>query len=293
VSLARVVFLLLCLFQISCEAENSGNALAPVQSGAHPRIVTLAPHLTELVFAAGAGADIVGVVRYSDFPAVAQDIPLIGDAIRVDYERVVELAPDLILSWKSGTPDEVSRYLRGIGFRVLELESQRLIDIPAQIEQLGDLAGTADVANATAANLRAQLGKLRDQNSGLAPVSVFLQISASPFFTVTAKHILNDAIELCGGRNIFAELDGLAPMVSLEAVIDANPAAILVVIPDPDAPWQDMWSAWSQLDAVAGGHVYSVDADLVSRAGPRMIDGAAQICSALAGARDSQSALLR
>ena len=135
---------------------------------------------------------------------------------------------------------------------------------------------------------------MRGQYAHRSPVSAFLQISAEPWLTVTANHILNDASEMCGGRNVFAGLDGVAPMVSLEAVIDANPAAILVVTWNPDEPWQEVWSNWEQMDAVAGQRVYPLDANLVSRAGPRMVDGTAQICAALADARESQSAdLLR
>jgi iron complex transport system substrate-binding protein len=247
------------------------------------RIVTLAPHLAELVFSAGAGENLVGVVNYTDYPPEAAEILRVGDAFRVDYEKIVELDPHFVLTWRKGTPAEVIDYLRQLGFDVRVLDSGKLSDIAQQIEQLGELAGTADIARTSAANLRAELERL--QPLAANKVSVFLQISARPWYTVTAEHILNDAIEFCGGENVFAELNGVAPTVSLEAIIDANPAVILVVRATPAQEWRSAWQAWPQVDAVARDQVYPLDADFVSRAGPRMIAGVGQICAALDDAR--------
>ncbi len=276
--------MLVCGYLSSCGPAGSDNGASG--SGEAARLVTLAPHLTELVFAAGAQDQLVGVVQYSDFPPAAKQIPLIGDAFRVDYERIVQLAPDVILSWGKGTPAEVSRYLRGIGFQVVELETFELDDIPRQIEQLGELAGTSTVALAAAQEVRARLSALRDEYSNRTPISVFLQISAQPWFTVTGNHILDDAIRLCGGVNIFADVDGVAPMVSFESIVEADPAVILVVIPTSGEQWRSVWEPWQEMSAVRNQRLYPVDADFVSRAGPRMIDGVAQICAALAAARE-------
>ena len=269
----------------SLQATSSERIPAAPAATAPVRFVSLAPHLAELVYAAGADAGLVGVVKYSDYPQGAEKLPLVGDAFRVDYERIVQLAPDVVLTWGSGTPASISRYLRAQGFQVVELEPLVLADIPSQIEQIGTLAGTESVARATADNLRSQTRALREQYSQRDLVRVFLQISADPWITVTAKHILNDALQICGGDNVFADIAGVAPTISFESIIEANPDAIIAVTFSPEDDWQSDWSKWSRLTAVAENHLYTVDANLVSRAGPRMIAGTAQICEALESAR--------
>jgi iron complex transport system substrate-binding protein len=272
-----------CAYLAACGQSEQELSQAKAELSPRLRIVTLAPHLAELVFSAGAGANLVGVVNYTDYPPEAAEIPRVGDAFRVDYEKIVELDPDFVLTWRKGTPAEVINYLRQLGFDVRVLESGKLSDIAQQIEQLGELAGTADIARLRAANLRAELKLL--QPAAARKVTVFLQIAANPWYTVTAEHILNDAIEFCGGENVFAQLNGVAPTVSLEAIIDANPAVILVVRATPEQEWRSAWQAWPQVDAVARDQVYPLDADFVSRAGPRMITGVGQICAALDDAR--------
>jgi len=280
-----LIRIFLLLFSGAVAAATGG---AEVPSEVRPekvRLITLAPHLTELVFAAGAADGLVGVVKYSDFPPAASQLPLVGDAFRVDYERIVQLAPDIVLTWESGTPNEIVRYLDGLGIRVVELDSRKLMDIPLQIEQLGEITHTETIAGAAAQELRSRIQSLREEYSNRPPVSVFLQISAKPWFTITDQHILNDAIEMCGGKNIFSDLDGVAPMVGFESVVAKNPAAIIVVTFDMADDWQSDWLGWGQMNAVRNQAIYRVDANLVSRAGPRMIKGAEQICMVLAEAR--------
>jgi iron complex transport system substrate-binding protein len=249
------------------------------------RIVSLAPHLTELTFAAGAGEQLVGVVEFSDYPAAAADIPRIGDAFRVDYEAISLLHPDVVLAWRSGTPREIIERLRSLGYRVMELNTGQLDDIVEQLLAIGRLAGTESAAQIAAANLQAQIVTLRARYRDKSSVSVFFQISSEPLFSITGAHVISDIIELCGGRNVFAELSGIAPPVSVEAVAAADPDIIMATGGHGDSNWMERWQRLAQLKAVERKQLYTIDRDLISRSGPRIIEGAGEICAALDKAR--------
>jgi len=278
-----LVLLLLSLLLCACSSDVPQPTVNDDVDGT--RIIALAPHLTEIMFAAGAGKSLVGAVRYSDYPPAANQIPLIGDAFRVDYEQIVKLSPDIVLSWAGGTPNEITQYLSGLGFRIVEFESQRLLDIPRHVEELGKLADTSLVAGKIANQMQQQIISLQKKFADRPKVSVFLQISADPWFTVTRQHILNDAIETCGGENVFSHLAGVAPVVSFESIVKADPDAIIVVTVSADGDWQEEWRPWEKMAAVRHQRIYPVNTDLLSRAGPRMIMGAVQICAALESAR--------
>ncbi len=255
-------------------------------AGAVPRWVSLAPHLTELAFAAGAGDLLVGVSAYSDFPEAARSLPRIGDAQRVDKERLLALQPDLVLAWGSGTSPELTEWLRQRGIRVEVLEVRRLAEIPAALEELGRWAGTPGMASAAAARFRARLAVLAPAAGTVAPVRVFIELDHSPLFTVSGAHLISEMVERCGGFNVFAGLPGLAPAVSLEAVMAAAPEVILYAGPEADP--LAIWKRWPQIPAVRRGAVYAVPGDLVARPSVRALEGLAAICQALNQARGSE-----
>ena len=278
----------------ACGKTNSGGDVAPTIGEPRTRIISLAPHLTELVFTAGAGNFLVGAVEFSDFPAPARELPRVGDAFRVDYEIISSLAPDLILVWPSGTPPEVVNRLRELGFEVVALEPLRLDDIADHLDTIGQLTGTGQTASNAAAKFRAEIGALRQRYRNSLPLRVFYQVSSRPYFTVTGSHVIDEIIDLCGGRNVFADLDGLAPAVTLESILAADPEVIIGSItvdgrpgPQRDA-WQIPWFRWQRLTAVRNNNLFSVSADLVNRSSTRIIAGARQICADLEIARERQ-----
>jgi iron complex transport system substrate-binding protein len=249
------------------------------------RIVTLAPHATELVYAAGAGAAIVGVIKGSDFPADARTLPVVGDAAALDLERIVVLAPDLIVTWPWTTPAQAER-LRARGIAVFEADPREIRGIADDVERIGALAGTQDVAQASASSLRARLAKLDASRNPDPPLNVFYQVSDVPLFTLGGQHLVSKAIAECGGRNVFSALTLPAPQVSKEAVLAANPQVIIAGTNGGVRPsWLDAWRAWPSIDAVRGDALYAVDANLLHRPGPRFIDGIVQLCGVLADAR--------
>ena len=251
-----------------------------------PRIVSLAPHITELLFAAGAGPLVVGASEYSDYPEAARDLPRIGDAFRLDFEGILALQPDFAVAWQSGTPTGMIEQLRSLGVRVIVLDVRRLDDIAAAMLEIGDLAGTGAAAATAAASLRAELAGLRAEYAGRAPVRVFVELDHEPLFTVTDRHLISEMVALCGGVNVFGTLPGLAPMVDLESVVGAKPEAILYTGPE-ERPERN-WARWPEIPAVAAGAVLRVPADLVSRATPRAAEGARAICRAIDSVREGR-----
>lgn len=234
-----------------------------------------------MVFAAGAGDRLVGTVAYSDYPAAAAGVTRIGDAFRVDFERLRSLAPDLILAWQGGNPADLVEELKRQGYRVVALKPGRVADIAGHLVAIGELMGTGPVARREAEAFMNRWDALKTRFSAQAPLDVFFQISDQPLYTIGGPHTVTELIETCGGRNVFDDLDGLAPVVDLEAVIGRDPAVIISLNEDSLVAWQD----FPGLTAVREGNLYAVNGDLVTRPGTRLVAGAEAICAALDTAR--------
>jgi iron complex transport system substrate-binding protein len=249
------------------------------------RIVSLAPHATELLYAAGAGAAIVGTVDTSDFPPAAKAIPRVGDARALDLERIVLLAPDLIVTWPWTAPAQVDA-LRARGVAVFTTRPATIDGIAGDIERLGTLTGQAEVAARAAAAFRERLAALRARYRAATRVRVFYEIWDAPLYTVGGGHLITQALATCGGENVFAALTLPAPAVDVEAVLAARPDAIIAGVEGGGRPaWLDRWRRWPELPAVARGHLFVVDADLLHRPGPRFLEGAEGLCAAVDRAR--------
>lgn len=249
------------------------------------RIVSLAPNATELLFAAGAGAQVVGVLAPADVPPEASRLPRVGDASRLDLERIVALAPDLAVAWPYLPAGQVDR-LRSLGVPIYVSDPLTPEQILDDMEHLGTLAGTQGTASAAAVALRARLRALATRERNAPSVSVFYEIWPKPLYTIGGRHLISAAIALCGGRNVFANLAAPAPAVGIEDVLAARPEAIVAGTDDAvRPPWLDDWRRWRALPAVARGNLFVVDANLLHRAGPRFVAGAEALCAALDQAR--------
>jgi iron complex transport system substrate-binding protein len=248
------------------------------------RLISLAPNLTEIAYAAGAGSMLVGTVEFSDYPAAAKAVPRVGDAWRVDPEQVLALRPDVVLVWPTGTPETTIARLRSLGLNVVDVPTQSLADVPRALRQVGRLAGTMPVAEAAARDFEARVARQRARYAGLPPLAVFIQIDDEPIYTVNGRHVISEIVVLCGGRNVFADLPQLAPPISTEAVLAADPQVILST-DDTIAEPQQFWQRWPRLRAVRSGNVYKLPSDLVTRAAPRLAQGVEVTCAALEQAR--------
>lgn len=254
------------------------------------RVISLAPHVTELLYAAGGGAKIVGAVSYSDYPPQAQQLPRVGDNKSLDLERIVALKPDLIVVWRHGNAQRQLDRLRELHIPLFFSEPHHLDDVAVSLTKLGELLGTSPTADAAAAAYRRDIARLRAQYADRPAVSVFYQVWDQPLMTLNGEHMVSDVIELCGGRNVFAKLQPLVPTVSTEAVLAANPQAIVTAAPgatkpDTTLPQLGAWRAWPRLSAVANNNLFSIDGDLINRPAPRIALGAKQMCEDLDLAR--------
>ena len=248
------------------------------------RVISLSPHLTELMYAVGAGGRLVGTVRGSDFPAEAAEIAQIGDAAGLDFERIVNSRPDVVLAWGSGNrPVDLAR-LRRLGLRVLVMEPQRLEDISRHLRLLGDLTGRVGQAQAVAREFEQRVDALKARYVGRSPVRVMFEIWHRPLFTVNADHVISKVLALCAAQNIFADLPRLAGEVSVEQVLLLDPDVIVVGSEAEDAGIRN-WTVYSYLKAARGGNVFSVSADLITRQTPRIIDAAERMCAGVDKAR--------
>ena len=250
------------------------------------RIISLAPSVTELLFAIGAGSQVVGVIEYSDFPPEAKALPVIGRFDLLDIERILELEPDLIIGWKSGNPRASIKQLKRLGLSVYLAKLNDLPSIPSQMVNFSKLAGTAEEAKEAINYFNQTYESLVTEYSNRESVKTFYQVWESPIITAGGKELMNDIIELCSGENIFKEIDQIAPKVSLEAVIIANPEVIIGSGAGLTRPeWLNDWEIWPNLKAVSGEHVYFIPPDLVQRQTPRTLIGTKQMCEHIDKAR--------
>jgi iron complex transport system substrate-binding protein len=252
------------------------------------RVISLAPHVTELLFAAGGGSHVVGVVSYSDFPPEAKKIPEIGSNRDVDLERIMAMKPDLIVVWRHGSSERQIEMLQKLGIPMFHSEPQKLEDIADNVRKLGHLMGTDAVAGPAAASLRGRIASLRSRYAQRPVVRSFYQVWDKPLYTLNGRHIVSDALRLCGGENIFGTLPVTAPVVSIEAVLQENPEAIFATA-EKNYGGVSMWKPYGTLTAVRNGNLFTVDGNLLNRAGPRMVDGAAQLCEKLELARSHRA----
>lgn len=253
------------------------------------RIVTLAPHMAETLYAAGAGERLVGTVEFSDYPLEAQKVRRVGGYSRVDLEAVAALKPDLVIGWQSGNAPATLDALRALGLTVYVSQPDRIEDVAREIERFGELAGTEKVAQPKAAELRRRQAALQREYAGRAAVRTFYQIWKQPLVTIGGKQIISSVISLCGGENVFANLGNLAPTVSVEAVIAANPEAIVASGMDAARPeWLDDWKRWTTIAAVARDNLFFVPPELIQRHTPRLLDGAEILCRQLESARQKR-----
>jgi iron complex transport system substrate-binding protein len=249
------------------------------------RIASLAPHLTEQLFAIGAGARIVGTTEFADYPEEAKSIPRVARAHSVDLERVAALQPDLIVVWGSGFPPAVIEALRRLRVPLFVSEPKFLADIASSIERLGVLTGS-EKAGSVAAAYRNRLHELRARYSSRRPVSIFYQIWRQPLMTLSGRHVLSEAIRTCGGRNVFEDLVPIAPQVSVEAVLASDPEMIITAEPDRRASdTLDGWKRFPALRAVRNGQLVVLDANRINRHSPRLLDELAVLCERIEQAR--------
>jgi iron complex transport system substrate-binding protein len=231
------------------------------------RIVSLSPHLTELLYAAGAGAKVVGAVDYSDFPPEARKLPRVGGDVGIDLEAVLALRPDLIVAWPNAGSLRAVNRLAELGIPTFRSEPRELDAIPTTIEKLGALAGTSSNA---AASFRERVDELQKRYSQRPTVRVFYQVWDRPLQTINGDHVISKVIRLCGGENVFAAAPTIAPEIDREALLRARPEVTITSIATSPPP------------------AYFIPGELIQRHTPRLLEGAERLCRILEAARTAR-----
>ena len=279
-----LVACLACACAKQSVTPQAANTSHTATTQAAQRIVSLAPNLTELIYAVGAESALVATVEYADYPAAAKQLPRVGDAFRVDLERLVALKPDLVLVWTSGTSATTVAQIQALGLHVVSIDAARLQDVSSAVLQVGELTGHTTEATQVAAQFTQGIDALRAQYADAIPLQVFVAVNRQPLYTINGQHLISDVLGVCGGVNVFADLKQLAPSVSVESVLQRNPQ-VMVSTDGTLAEVQADWHAWQSIDAVRNHHVYVVSPDTTTRATPRLLQGVADMCAALAAAR--------
>lgn len=255
------------------------------------RIISLAPHVTELLFAAGADKQILGTVSFSDFPEEAKKIPRIGSYVKVDYEKLIALQPQLVIYWETGNPADMINGVRNLKIKLFNNEPDNFEDVAASIRVLGKILGTEQVAEERAQAYLDHLDTLRKKyaNNDKEKIRVFYQVWNSPLMTINKKHLVNDVIEFCGGINVFADLDNIAPTIDVESIMQKNPDVIIAGMAKGREDWLNEWRRWETIDAVKNNRVYAIDAGLIVRQTPRILDGTEEMCEILQKVRNNSN----
>jgi iron complex transport system substrate-binding protein len=263
-----------------------GPAACALGAEAAPRIISLSPHITELLFAAGAGDRIVGVDDASDYPPAVAGIARLGEPSALDVEALLRLKPTLIVLWDSGTPARRKAELQRLNLRLYVTDQHHLDDIGTALLEFGRLAGTEPVAAAAARRYRDELADLRAQYAARPRLKVFYQVWDRPLYTLSGTHLVSEVLSLCGGDNVFADLTTLAPAIDREAVLTRNPDVILIAASGAEGARQRAdWDRFGYIRAVRNHHVFSVDPSLVGRMAPRILQGVREVCDLLDAAR--------
>ncbi|MBA5690031.1 cobalamin-binding protein [Rugamonas apoptosis] len=264
--------------------DDAGNAVTLARPA--QRVIAMAPHITELLFAAGGGERVVGAMNFSDYPPAARRVPQVGSNEQIDMERILALKPDLLVVWKSGNTARQLEQLKSLGVPMFYSEPQKLDEVATSLTRLGQLLGTEAAAQAAARDYRARIAALSSAYARRPPVRVFYQIWDKPLFTLNGDHIASDVMRLCGGQNVFAAQKVVAPSVSTEAVLQENPEAIIGSerAGQPDAGIY-LWKQYPGMQAVKRGNLFALDGEMLTRATPRIADAATQLCEKLETAR--------
>lgn len=250
------------------------------------RIIALAPHVVELIYAAGGGDRIVGTVLHADYPPAARDLPQIGDNRALDIERIIALRPDVMIAWRHGNAESHLEPLRKLGIPLYYSEPHSLEDVAASIEKIGRLMGTDAVAKPAAQTFRARIAALSARYRDRPPVRLFYQVWDQPLYTLNRTHILNDALGVCGGVNIFGDLPTTAPTVSVEAVLAADPEVVVAGAREGrSGTGPQVWKQYPTLLATKRDNLFDIVPDLILRAGPRIVEGTEVLCEKLETAR--------
>ena len=263
-----------------CVTDDTGRSVCPETS--IERVISLSPGSTELIFAAGGGSRVVGVDEHSDYPAEVASIDRIGGYPNISVESIAALKPDLIVAWAGGNSPQLTAMLESLGIPLFYINPQSFSDVASAIRRLGVVFDAEALANQSADNVEQRYRAIVAQYENKKPVTVFYEVWNNPLMSINSNHIIHQVIDVCGGKNIYADAWTQVPRVSIESLIAANPEVISSSTFIKDGKTiEERWSQWHNISAVKNNAYISVSGDLISRPTPRALDAAQEFCEQL------------
>lgn len=259
--------------------------------GQEQRFISLAPNITEIIYAAGAGSKLVGVSDFSNYPPQASSLPRVASYTGIDVETILRLDPTHVFYWRTGNSADEVNQLQQLNIKTQAISVRQFSDVIQAINKIGQIAGTSQQAQHKSAQLLAEYEHLQQRYHHKKPVSVFYQVSASPLLTIGQHSYINDLIRQCGGRNIIHDTVGSAPEVNLPTLLKRQPQVIVIGKSAHDATnYHQFWDNWQSLQAVQKGHVFTIKASWINRPGPRLIKGMKRLCHVIDQVRQAKLA---
>jgi iron complex transport system substrate-binding protein len=242
------------------------------------RIVTLAPNLTEIVYAVGAGDRLVGNTTFCDYPSEAKQVAKVGDTLQPNIERIIALRPELILISTASQLETFTKQLETRGIAVFVTDPHDLEGVFHSIKTVGDLLGQQQQAETLVNQLRARAQTVEEAVKSRPPVTVFYQVSPSPLWTAGRQSWITDLIRRAGGKSVTGEVEGEWMRYSDEAALASQPDAIIMAT---GGEKMEVAAALQTSPAVKNKRVYGINGDYLSRPGPRLVEGLEQIAREL------------
>lgn len=280
------LFIFLLFVMVSCTSENSKKEESIIENNSI-RVITLSPHLAEMLFNLGALNTLVGVSAYTDFPEELENLPNIGDAFVLDIEKITILEPDIILAWESGTPRNIVDELVNLGFKVKIIKSKTLEDIASSILLLGDVVGKKNEAKKIANEFKTSIKYLKDTFQKKKKLKVFFQIDEKPIFTIGGSHFISELINICGGINIFSDVKQTAPSISEESVVSRDPEVIFSRDLASNKMKLKIWEKFDNMSAIKLDNLFYLNARELERPTSGLVNAGKEICSKLEQARSN------
>ena len=239
------------------------------------RIVSLTPHITEMLFAIGAGKQVIATDQASDYPDEVKKLPKVANYQSLNSESLLAVKPDLVVAWGS-TQALMQQQIQALGIPMLLLKSQHLDDLPVELRLLGDKTEHREQANQLATEIETKFATYRQQSQQRPKIKAFYQLWYPPLTTVASGSFIQEIMTMCGAENPFADSKAPYPQLGEEAVLAANPQIIFATQHGSDL---QHWLKWPQLAAVKNKQLYLLNADWLHRLSPRIVLGIEQMCS--------------
>jgi len=248
------------------------------------RIVSLAPNITEILFGLGLDEEIVGVSTHCNFPEKAKSKVRVGSYIRLDFEKIASLNPDVIIATGAGNTRDMVDRLEKLGYQTYVVYPKNFMDILQSIAHIGRVVNREKKARGITEGMRKRSEKVIELTKGLPRPKVFIQIGDVPIVTVGKGSFADDLIRLAGGENIAGKEKEVYPRLGMEEILKRSPEVIVISSMSPTGNYQKVlqeWTRWKTIPAVKNGRIHLIDSDLLDRPSPRIVDGLEELARVL------------